>query len=47
MSQQRFQNVCKNRLLCNIFLTTTSKKNKNKKMRIKGAVSGLVISLKI
>ena len=34
----------KSGLLCNIFLTTTSKK---KKMRIKGAVSGLVISLKI
>ena len=38
----------KNGLLCNIFLTTTSKKKKKKKkMRIKGAVSGLVISLKI
>ena len=41
----------KSGLLCNIFLTTTSKKKKKKKkkkkMRIKGAVSGLVISLKI
>ena len=40
----------KNGLLCNIFLTTNSKKKKKrkkKKMRIKGAVSGLVISLKI
>ena len=38
----------KNGLLCNIFLTTASKKKKKKKkMRIKGSVSGLVISLKI